>query len=170
MNIHSQLTRFLTAWLWSCQAKRRLITVEKSQRNSARLILRFATPPRPLFHISIWPGRWHHQGEAAVSKLPAIAAGQTRGFRHEPSWSHYHNSAATVTFQPSDTHLSAWHYKGWICHSTNLRSYFLQNVLYPWLQWKEPGKKETSRKNVSAKTVVGPATCLGKTRRSQGGM
>lgn len=69
-------------------------------------------------------GRWHHQGEAAVSKLPAIAASQTRGFRHEPSWSHYHNRAATVTFQPSDTHLSAWHYKGWICHSTNLRSYF----------------------------------------------
>lgn len=57
MNIHSQLTRLLTAWLQSCQAKRRLITVEKSQRNSARLILRFATPPRPLFHISIWPGR-----------------------------------------------------------------------------------------------------------------
>lgn len=48
MNIHLQLTDFLTAWLWSCQATRRLITVEKSQKKkSARLILRFETLPRP---------------------------------------------------------------------------------------------------------------------------
>lgn len=170
MNIHSQLTRFLTAWLQSCQAKRRLITVEKSQWNSARLILGFATAPQPCSTSASGQAGGTTRGKLLSANcplsLPARWGGSVMSRRgHTITTAH-----ATVTFQPSDTHLSAWHYKGWICHSTNWRSYFLQNVLYSWLQWKEPGKKETSRKNVSAKTVVGPAACLGKTRRSQGGM
>lgn len=55
----------------------------------------------------------------------AITASQTRGFRHEPPWSRYRNSAATVTIQPSDTLPLACHYKSWICLTMDGRLSYL---------------------------------------------